>query len=93
MNIGPYSKSIGPFTLSVTDKGGGVFEGAIALSGKLGGGSAAGVAKFGGSLYCDLTLEQVVEIGFADLNKVLPASVLPVAEMGEAAVEAEIAKL
>jgi hypothetical protein len=91
--MSPVSKSFGPFTLSVTDKGNGVFEGAVSLNASVGGGQAAGVVKAGGSLYADLSAEQVAELGFEEFNKILPASVVPLAEAGEAAAEAEIGKL
>lgn len=93
MSIGPVSKSIGPFTLSLVDKGSGVFEACIALSGQLGGGQAAGVAKFGGSLYADMSAEQVAALGFDELNKILPSSLVGAAEAGEALAESAIGKL
>lgn len=91
--MSPISKSLGPFTFSLTDKGEGVFEAQVALSASLGGGAAAGVVKAGGALYADLNAEQVAALGFEEFNKILPAAVLPLAEAGEAAAEAEIAKL
>ncbi|CAM6004922.1 unnamed protein product [Sphagnum balticum] len=89
----PLTKVLGPFSLSVADQGGGVFRASVALSATLGGGQASGVATFGGSIYADLSAEEVVALGFEELNKVLPAAVLPLAEAGEAAAEAQVEKL
>lgn len=93
MSIGPFSKAIGPFTLSLTDKGAGVFEAAITLNASVGGGQAANVVKFGGTLFADMSAEQVAALGFDELNKILPASFQGAAEVAEAAVEAEIGKI
>lgn len=91
--MSPISKVIGPFTFSITDQGGGVFQASVALSASLGGGEAAGVAKFGGSLYGDISAEEIAALGFDEVNKIVPAAVLPLAEAGEAAVEAEVKSL
>ena len=91
--MSPISKVIGPFTFSVTDQGNGVFQASVALSASVGGGQAAGVAKFGGSLYGDISAEEIAALGFDEFNKILPAAVLPIAEVGEAAAESEIEKL
>lgn len=91
--MSPISKALGPFVFSIVDKGNGVFEASMALSASLGGGQAAGVAVFGGSLFADMSAEQVAALGFDEFNKIIPASILPLAEAGEAAAEAEIAKL
>jgi hypothetical protein len=40
-----------------------------------------------------MSAEQVAALGFAEFNKILPASVLPLAEAGEAAAEAGIENL
>jgi hypothetical protein len=85
--IGPFSKTIGPFTLSITDKGNGVFEGAISLNATIGGGSAANVVKCGGSLFADMSAEQVEALGFSEVNKIVPAAALPFVEGAEAAAE------
>jgi hypothetical protein len=91
--MGPFVKVLGPFSLSVTDKGNGVFEGAIALNASIGGGQAANVIKCGGSLFADMSAEQVAALGFDELNKVLPPSLQGLAASAEAAVEAEVGKL
>lgn len=85
----PVSKVLGPFTLSVTDKGEGVFEGSVSLSATAG----DGVVKLGGTLYADLNAEQVAALGFEEFNKILPAAAVPIAELAEGAVESEIQKL
>lgn len=91
--MSPISKVLGPFTLSITDKGEGIFEGAISINANVGGGHAAGVVKFGGSLYADMSLEQVLALGFEEFNKIVPAALLPAVEAGEALAEAAVEKL
>lgn len=91
--MSPIVKTVGPFVFSISDSGSGVFAAKVSLDANIGGGSAAGVAKFVGSLEADLSAEQVAALGFSEFNKILPASVLPVAEMAEAAAEAAIEKL
>lgn len=90
MSLQPASVQIGPFKLAVTDQGNGVFEASISLNAEVGGGSAAGVMVFGGSLFANLNAEQVMALGFAELNKVIPATILPAAEAGEAIAESEL---
>ena len=91
--MSPISKSIGPFTFSISDKGEGVFEASVALSATMGGGEAAGFLKLGGALTADLNAEQVAALGFEEFNKILPAAIEPLAEAGEAALEGEIKSL
>jgi hypothetical protein len=91
--IGPITKTVGPLVLSLASNGAGVFAAKISLNAQLGGGEATGVLKAIGSLEVDLTLEQALELGFADVNKLVPAAVLPIVEEGEVLAEAAVEKL
>ena len=90
--MSPISKTVGPFVISLTDQGGGVFAAKISLNMVPFGGQAQGVVKLVGSLEADLSAEQGAALLFGEINKVVPAAILPAAEAGEALAEAAIAK-
>ena len=91
--LGPYSKAIGPFTLSAVDQGNGSWQLSVALQASVGGGQAAGVVTAGGSLFAMVNDEQMAQLGFDEINKINPASLQPIAEGAEALAESEIKNL
>lgn len=95
--LGPYSKQLGPFNLTATDQGNGVWQVQVALgAGSVGGGEAAGVVQYGGSLFANINDAQLAQLGFDEVNaeveKILPAAE-PIVEGAEALAESEIKSL